>query len=1665
MFIILFWIFSPAVRSSAGVYVPNSTMTSPDYWIPTHDGTDSNGNGPATGDTDENGTPDWLDQFFFASESHTIIWWTGVSPLTPYRVDGAEWTAPAQWIARVDSDGDGIPDDVDPHPDDARNNSYYWPGAEITLPNGSIYLTRAQWFPGHGEAGNFNGVPACVEATLTDGNYFSWPGGTFLLNGSDCFFYGRYLYGVGVTDTDGDGIPDVIDPAVGDPSNGTTFYWAGGDYLINGAIQPFAAGNYPGFNPGDRDHDGIPDNIDPYPDDFSNNTAWWAGGSAPFEGHLSTFAGACLSATSGDRDGDGIPDQLDKYPDDPTNNSAWWPGGPYTINGVENVLPGQWIPIGDPDTDLDGIPDSVDPYYSDRLNNTPGFTWPPRASDGSPTTLYFPVGADNHMQPFTSTDYYLVTWADTDGDGIPDIADPYPEDPCNGNDTDGDGIPDFVEDYYGLNRLNPSDASYLHAVYFQGTGWQMDVITWKQAYDHRAVGWLDHLADTNLDSDLDGMSDVYEIVNGLNPLDPNDALDAPISNLDPATTTPKMNDFILNYERARAGLPLSFIVTNPAQYHTITGRDAFLLPLHDFAMSVAENDWDGDHVSNRDEILRFATDIGSSASCPSDAALVDAYFADQAAGMSTSITTNIYFNGLFANADSDGDGIRDADEVFFGLNRKDSADAGNLRTIKGESDGLSWLEAYQQNYLYSLKPCGCGGTACACAHAGCCTSPCNGGGGGDGGDGGSGGTIHDCSCGGALCACSPGKTNACAGNTGPCFKCSCDGARDKCGCSDSTGCAGGNVPKCKSCECGGMNCICANAAVCGNDKTECECSCGGRNCDCATKDACGGDKTECECSCGGNACACATKDACEEDRSVCNPPPCSCGGGADCSCESEKACDDPESEATCKPPSVDIGISGGSGSGSGGGTTIQPNSNNDEHRPGNAQDNDNETMLPIDPVTKRSRDPDIVQFTISFDKAKTTGGTLKLHVPLGYRVFDDQGAVLATTTTGETSITLDKNKDSITINAEGLDNASNGDFTVEFDGYSGGGGGGHIEDKTKLAAMEMIPDSNHDGTIDESDRGKVSEEKPWSFWLNDNDDEHENPLGPQHANCNNGHVDGAKDLKDFFPVFLNIQQTVKAFPPKASPANQAVKYKLKQADGAVNIVETNLTREAAFSYSDSTGTGYGALLQQHAPNAETTRITAAGVELSSRFLDNIKDHNKGVILIEGRAPTDKPLVLTVEEGGVQVAEVSLPLSLAPRILLLLHGMNSNTDTWEEFVNAAFPYDASVGTNAVRSMVIRNKDFVPDLPATLPHFNRVPGSFGNRGVRCYRLQFGAPEKPSTTRTGLPGDNGIPLTTGTAKGGIDGQLIPYLSDRRVKCGDFETFDELAQEVDAAITMLLDRHPGAKIVLVGHSRGGLAGRKFLEGSSTNKDAVVGFLTTSSLHKGSQMGRIYQWLSDNPRHVFNGAGQELMEQITLTAGTQTVTYYEPVNWRDWAVVDFLCAASWPFSSYKTKDTLDVRRPVIMDMDDRSTAIATLNDPTQVANLPPKVMYGEVVYAKVDLGVLVSNPPYSAFSNSQILTSLCPTVSVAAKTYILGAGKLPDDFPGDGLIRWENQYFTKLSGFPAPGYPPAPPPATDQNTILRKYVTDRSVVHTEAPLQVDDLRAQLRLIVPSWFP
>jgi hypothetical protein len=152
------------------------------------------------------------------------------------------------------------------------------------------------------------------------------------------------------------------------------------------------------------------------------------------------------------------------------------------------------------------------------------------------------------------------------------------------------------------------------------------------------------------------------------------------------------------------------------------------------------------------------------------------------------------------------------------------------------------------------------------------------------------------------------------------------------------------------------------------------------------------------------------------------------------------------------------------------------------------------------------------------------------------------------------------------------------------------------------------------------------------------------------------------------------------------------------------------------------------------------------------------------------------------------------------------------------------------------------------------------------------------------------------------------------------------------------------------------------------------------------------------------------------------------------------------------------------MDVSDQSDAIRDLNLPTELAKLPAKVMYGEIINSKVRLGILsLGALSYSAFDGAGTIPN--NQLSAAAEAHILGPSKTPEDFRGDGLVPGSHQQYTQLDGFPPPGYPPAPPPAVGQNTIPRLLVDDQDLVHTDAPLQHQDIYDQLKVLAPGWFP
>jgi len=137
-------------------------------------------------------------------------------------------------------------------------------------------------------------------------------------------------------------------------------------------------------------------------------------------------------------------------------------------------------------------------------------------------------------------------------------------------------------------------------------------------------------------------------------------------------------------------------------------------------------------------------------------------------------------------------------------------------------------------------------------------------------------------------------------------------------------------------------------------------------------------------------------------------------------------------------------------------------------------------------------------------------------------------------------------------------------------------------------------------------------------------------------------VNGRSDLTDFFPVWLRLESALDAYPPGGD-----IEYRLRQADGALRFVYTDLVATNAGNYLITDAASYGSSFTKNAYEADTIAIPdVVGVPLSSDFLSRIaSDPNKGVILVEAAKPAFFPLVLEVWTNDVKVLETPLRLSI------------------------------------------------------------------------------------------------------------------------------------------------------------------------------------------------------------------------------------------------------------------------------------------------------------------------------------------------------------------------------------------------------------------------------------
>jgi hypothetical protein len=198
-----------------------------------------------------------------------------------------------------------------------------------------------------------------------------------------------------------------------------------------------------------------------------------------------------------------------------------------------------------------------------------------------------------------------------------------------------------------------------------------------------------------------------------------------------------------------------------------------------------------------------------------------------------------------------------------------------------------------------------------------------------------------------------------------------------------------------------------------------------------------------------------------------------------------------------------------------------------------------------------------------------------------------------------------------------------------------------------LLPVEVVPDYNRDGKIDQADSGKITTEKPWRFWINDDDDSGETEgtdisqgAAASDTNGKNSHVDGLRDLVDFFPLKLDIKTVLQTLPP--ADYYYRLTHSGTTADPSLRVIQApELMPLASSDYLKSMDV---AKSMQH---EECRALHAYGPVLEDDFLAAAEE-GKGLLLIEGVKPTTSPIILKIQKksDGSTVAEIPFQIKIS-----------------------------------------------------------------------------------------------------------------------------------------------------------------------------------------------------------------------------------------------------------------------------------------------------------------------------------------------------------------------------------------------------------------------------------
>jgi len=334
-----------------------------------------------------------------------------------------------------------------------------------------------------------------------------------------------------------------------------------------------------------------------------------------------------------------------------------------------------------------------------------------------------------------------------------------------------------------------------------------------------------------------------------------------------------------------------------------------------------------------------------------------------------------------------------------------------------------------------------------------------------------------------------------------------------------------------------------------------------------------------------------------------------------------------------------------------------------------------------------------------------------------------------------------------------------------------------------------------------------------------------------------------------------------------------------------------------------------------------------------------------------------------------------------KAVILLHGLASSPTTWNSLISDDSFFDG-------QCEIIEFDEALSELPIE-----------NADGLSCFNLKFG----------------GYDRAEGYYSTGLDDKKCARVGGCS---GDYTNFQLLGSEVESAVAKVVNKLGiDTEIVLLGHSRGGLAARAYLQNTlATNKEYIKGLVTTGTPHQGSPFGRFYQYMDENctPKIAYrqdNGRCEDNWETIEMLLGTRTFLGF----------------------NYHPDYAMDLLAPSIDFLSPSSPDITSLND--NLFSLENLVI-GQLSYAGTEFGQLASN--YDLYDYGVWFSGDHPHSS--SLRYVED-GATRASLIGDGIVPVNSQKLSLLL-------------ALDAREVDVELASPARVLHTDETGRVSDLAA-----------